>query len=80
MLQKLTSILFNTTEIPIWMNALLEYILTALLEYIDLLLKQIFARAHVPPAHPSLKDESNNKLLCCVITISYSPCYSLLPN
>ena len=39
MLQKLTSILFNITEIPIWMNVLLEYILTALLEYIDLLNK-----------------------------------------
>ena len=44
------------------MIALLEYILTALLEY---------KRAHVPSAQPTLKDESNlyyNKLLCCVIS------------
>jgi len=53
------------------MTALLEYILTAVLEYIDLLNK-FFKRAHFPSAHSSLKDESTfmDKLLYCVITTS----------
>ena len=83
---KLTSILLSNTEIPmdVYMNVLLEYIMTALLEYkmtalleyIDLLNK-FFKRAHVPPAHPSLKDESKLMLhLCCIFTISCS----LQPN
>ena len=48
------------------MTALLEYIVTALLEYIDIL-----KRAYVPPAHPSLKDESFYafKLLCCTAVL-----------
>ena len=36
---------------------ILEYILTALLEYIELLNK-FFKWARVPPAHPPLKHES----------------------
>ena len=46
------------------MTALLEYILTALLEYIDLLMK----RAHVPSVHPSLKDEGTT-INCCTVSL-----------
>jgi len=48
------------------MTAQLEYVLTALLEYKT----QIFKRAHVSAAHPSLKDELN----CAVLLLLAARC------
>ena len=50
-------------SIRIHVTTLLEYILTALLEYINHLNK-FLKRARVPPAHPSLSNESN-AINCC---------------
>jgi len=44
-------------SIRVRMTALLEYILTAILEYIDLL-NNFFRGLIFPPAHPLLKEES----------------------
>jgi len=55
------------------MTALLEYILTALLEYINHLCK-FYKRAHIPPARPSLNDESNVINYCAVLLLLAAHC------
>jgi len=55
------------------LTALLKHTLTALLEYIDHLYK-FFKGAHVPPAHPSLNDESNATNYCAVLLLLAAHC------
>ena len=64
-LQKLTSMLLNNSEISM---DVYMYVLnmTALLEYIDHLCK----RAYVTPAHPSLNNKSN----CAVLLLLAAHC------
>ena len=52
------------------MTALLEYVLTSLLEYIDLLSKLLRGLMFSLTYFSETEMKVYNKLLCCVITIS----------